>query len=618
MTSATDKAHLEKATEHVTKVLKDDAKVSTRDLQERLLKQARMQEHLLYDEASRDAAEVHKRPALSEAPGGFTQMPAALRQAAAQLEYYHTFSGLFPEIHRAWMTIDHVLFLWDYTDPRGSFYQYDGLDQTIIHAALVRPKPGVFEEGATPPWLLLLSTPVEVVVLGLYTSAVGGGPSSGPANAPARSVGEIDIFETGFSVATDGANLLQMVGTPQGRVFMAGADGFLYELTYGTTRGWLDTYRTCAKRNRSRKREVALHFLYSAVYDAADPILDMTFDAERRILYTLSRASTIQMYDLGEHADGFRFVASLEVRTLLARLKDEGLSRGDTEALRKLQADVTASEKAAKSAGASSDAELHCALVALSPISVALSDLVQMVLTSASGVRIYLQVGCPPPLHPPATTPSYPKLPQAPPSSSEAHPEANVACACVHCCRPCRLRARAPRRAQHSSSRHSPCRRRARATAAHCDACGGRCAHRRQPHRPHRPQCPAVIPTPTPTPTAHPPRWRNRRGQVLTAGEVTMLASGAEDSQPAGAELLCLTDLPLPPVRLRPPCPPLVRESPSRHDGVGGVRRGGIPSQLTLVVHAPCMLPACSLHAPCMLPACTRTSDIRPLCVLPV
>ena len=46
------------------------------------------------------------------------------------------------------MTTDHVLFLWDYTDPRGNFYQFDGLDQTIIHASLVRPRRGVFEEGA--------------------------------------------------------------------------------------------------------------------------------------------------------------------------------------------------------------------------------------------------------------------------------------------------------------------------------------------------------------------------------------------------------------------------------------------------------------------------------------
>ena len=266
------KAMVERAAEHVGKVLAKDAKVSERDLHDRLLKQARMQENLLYDEASADSPEVHRRPALAEAPGGFTQMPAALRQAASQLEYYHTFSGLFPQIGRAWMSIDHILFLWDYTDPRGSFYTYEGLDQTIIHAALVRPRPGVFEQGQAPQWLLLLSTPVEVVVLGLYAS---GGP---------RALSEIELFETGFSVATDGANLLQIVGTRTGRVFMAGADGFLYEMTYGTTRGWLDSYRSCSKRNRSRKREVALHFVTSAVCERQAAHLPSHFPRPRTAL----------------------------------------------------------------------------------------------------------------------------------------------------------------------------------------------------------------------------------------------------------------------------------------------------------------------------------------------
>ena len=96
------------------------------------------------------------------------------------------------------------------------------------------------------------------------------------------------------------------LGTPTGRVFMAGADGFLYELSYGTTRGWLDTYRTCAKRIRSRKSEVALHYVKSAMYDASDPILDMAYDAERGVLYTLSRASAVQMYYLGPDGEGFR------------------------------------------------------------------------------------------------------------------------------------------------------------------------------------------------------------------------------------------------------------------------------------------------------------------------
>ena len=68
-------------------------------------------------------------------------------------------------IRRAWVTIAHMLFLWDYTDPRGSFYQYDGLDQTIIHATLVKPRQSVFAGSSMPQWLLLLSTPLEVALL---------------------------------------------------------------------------------------------------------------------------------------------------------------------------------------------------------------------------------------------------------------------------------------------------------------------------------------------------------------------------------------------------------------------------------------------------------------------
>jgi len=56
-----------------------------------------------------------------------------------------------------------------------------------------------------------------------------------------------------------------MVGTNNGRVFMSGADGFLYELQYGNTDGWWQTYQTCSKRNRSRKRERAYQFLWSAL-----------------------------------------------------------------------------------------------------------------------------------------------------------------------------------------------------------------------------------------------------------------------------------------------------------------------------------------------------------------
>jgi nuclear pore complex protein Nup155 len=362
--SKAEKEKLAESRKQVAKVLERDANLSDRDLYDRLLKQARMLEQNLYEEKLADNALIHQRPAFSEVPGGYTPMPAALQQAA-QGEYYHSFQGLFPQIHRAWMTIDHVLYLWDYNDPRGSFYLYDGLDQTIIHASLVRPRQGVFEP--TPDWLLLLSTPVEVILLGLYTTATH----------------DIDVFETGYSVATDGANLLQIVGTPSGRIFMAGADGFVYELTYGDSEGWFYTNKKCTKRNRSRKRDVALQYLSSVVYDSSDPILDLVYDAERSLLYTLSRASTLQLFDLGWDGEGpVRFVARLEAPKLAADLRSQSKVR-DAPIYAKVDKDIKEGEQYQ---------EGQTAFVALAPLPSALSKQLQLVITTVSGVRVYLEV----------------------------------------------------------------------------------------------------------------------------------------------------------------------------------------------------------------------------------
>ena len=112
-----DVSKLEQAKEHIVKALQRDSKVESRDLYNRLVTQSRAQEGCLYTPCEADAAALHLRPQFTPAPGGFTQMPPALRQAAGSQLEYHSFNGLYPQIHRAWMTIDHMIFLWDYTDP---------------------------------------------------------------------------------------------------------------------------------------------------------------------------------------------------------------------------------------------------------------------------------------------------------------------------------------------------------------------------------------------------------------------------------------------------------------------------------------------------------------------
>lgn len=49
--------------------------------------------------------------------------------------------GVFPEIGRAWLTVDSDIFVWRYVDGDDLAY-FDGLSETILSAALVKPKPG--------------------------------------------------------------------------------------------------------------------------------------------------------------------------------------------------------------------------------------------------------------------------------------------------------------------------------------------------------------------------------------------------------------------------------------------------------------------------------------------
>ena len=288
------------------------------DLYNRLITQVTSghQEGCLYEPTDASSAKLHKRPHFVSEAADFAPLPHTLqREAADELKLY-TFSGLFPEIGHAWMTIDHRLFLWDYRVPNATPYTYDGLDQVVITAALARPRrDGTFDPA--PDWLLLLSTPVEVLVLALYVGAPAGASASAPVG--------LEIHESSFSVPTDGVNMVKMAASAGGRIFMAGADGCLYELTYGHAVGWWGApYPTCAKLNRSRKRDRAVDFLRSAVYDSADPLLEITIDDERRCLYTLSRQSTIQVFDLGKDGRALNFVARLTIGGLHAELLRSG------------------------------------------------------------------------------------------------------------------------------------------------------------------------------------------------------------------------------------------------------------------------------------------------------
>ncbi|KTG34271.1 hypothetical protein cypCar_00039544, partial [Cyprinus carpio] len=171
--------------------------------------------------------------------------------------------GVFPEISRAWLTIDNDIFMWNYEDGSDVAY-FDGLSETILSVGLVRPKPGIFQPHIH--FLLVLATPVDVVILGL--------------SFPKAHTGAMQLLpDPLYSIPTDNTYLLAITSTDVGRIFMAGKDGCLYEI---------------------------------------DPVVQIAVDNSRNILYTRSEKGVLQVYDLGADGQGMSRVAAMSQSSIVS------------------------------------------------------------------------------------------------------------------------------------------------------------------------------------------------------------------------------------------------------------------------------------------------------------
>lgn len=209
------------------------------------------------------------------------QLPASIQARMAAARYSCTM-GLFPEIHRAWITFDRSilddgsnrdvpmagsglnsqgsstaapgavagdrvfdLLLWDYeyegpaTEPAHAEDEIGwtiygspavvgiSFSQPITGVGLVVPKGDrIFTDpspdtGAAVKYLLVAATPVDINLLALtFESASVHGRVS------------IDIIDdSGMTFSTDGVVFNRVVGTQTGRILMGGSDGCVHELT---------------------------------------------------------------------------------------------------------------------------------------------------------------------------------------------------------------------------------------------------------------------------------------------------------------------------------------------------------------------------------------------------
>ncbi|KAJ1676056.1 hypothetical protein EV182_000049 [Spiromyces aspiralis] len=201
------------------------------------------------------------------------------------------FMGFFPEIKRAWITVDHRLFLWNYTEDN-DFYSFEDQEQVIVSVALAKPKPGVFLEEIQ--YVMVIATPLEVLLLGVSIES-----------NLTKAAGDITLYATHMSVSADNVAMTTMVGTKAGRIFMAGNDGHLYEFLYQAEDGWLS--KRCRKINLTQT--AVSYFIptyFSRVHD--DPTISMVVDDDRNILYLLTQKSSIEVIYLGPKGADFHRV----------------------------------------------------------------------------------------------------------------------------------------------------------------------------------------------------------------------------------------------------------------------------------------------------------------------
>ncbi|XP_064386411.1 nuclear pore complex protein Nup155-like isoform X2 [Halichondria panicea] len=110
--------------------------------------------------------------------------------------------------------------------------------------------------------------------------------------------------------------MVAIEGTPDGRLFLAGRDGCLYEIIYQAVDGWFS--KKCRKINHSISM---VSFLVPSFlsFSEDDPLTQLVIDNSRHVLYTRSDNNTITAYDLGSDGKGLRRVASISMGRIVQR-----------------------------------------------------------------------------------------------------------------------------------------------------------------------------------------------------------------------------------------------------------------------------------------------------------
>lgn len=268
--------------------------------------------------------------------------------------------GIFPEIRRAWASVDNSLFLWRFDKWDSQCPEYSGEEQAICAVGLVKAKPGIFVEAIQ--YLLVLATPVELLLIGVCCSGNGDGTD------PYAEVSLQPLPE--YTIPSDGVTMTCIACTNKGHIFLAGRDGHIYEMHYTTGSNW---HKQCRKVCLTAGLgSVVSRWVVPNVFKfgAVDPIVEMAVDNERHILYARTEEMKIQVFSLGQNGEG-PLKKVTEEKNLINQRDSHNTTR-----------QVAASRSATRATKAS--------IVSISPLSTVESKWLHLVAILSDGRRMYL------------------------------------------------------------------------------------------------------------------------------------------------------------------------------------------------------------------------------------
>jgi nuclear pore complex protein Nup155 len=274
------------------------------------------------------------------------------------------FMGLFPEIRRAWLTSGNALYLWSFENNR-DFTHYLKSQYEIIDVALVRPKAAIFSESVE--WLIVVVTPMEILLLATTFDSPDktGSGFIGEHVKELKNYANLDLslHETGFNFPSDEVNMVSICATKNGRIFLAGSDGNIYELNYQQETDWFSPKCKKVNKTASALSYIVPTFLRTSPSRAC--VVKLHYDASRNIIYGLTEQSTIHVYWLGSNCQDFEFI---------------GVT-GDlsSEAMKLTPAGIISSSKALD-------------IVSIHPVDFSESDIISLVAVCRSGVRLYFSI----------------------------------------------------------------------------------------------------------------------------------------------------------------------------------------------------------------------------------